>query len=100
MLPGLSNLSAEGVISRLSLLKAHNARGAHIYIRPAGEHRFSVLDDLNSDSVAQLTGDGLEPCAVIETIRRNPSAIPSPCSRSPYSRRQHQLWRTANSRQS
>jgi len=34
MLPGLSNLSAEGVISRLSLLKAHNARGAHIYIRP------------------------------------------------------------------
>jgi len=71
MLPGLSNLSAEGVISRLSLLKAHNARGAHIYIRPAGEHRFSVLDDLNSDSVAQLTGDGLEPCAVIETSLGN-----------------------------
>jgi hypothetical protein len=67
MLPGLSNLSAEGVVSRLSLLKAHNARGAHIYIRPAGEHRFTVLDDLNSDSVARLTGDGLEPCAVVET---------------------------------
>jgi len=45
MLPVYPNLSAEGVISRLSLLKAHNARGAHIYIRPAGEHRFSVLDD-------------------------------------------------------
>jgi len=71
MLPGLSNLSAEGVISRLSLLKAHNARGAHIYIRPAGEHRFTVLDDLNSDSVARLTGDGLEPCAVIETSLGN-----------------------------
>ena len=71
MLPGLSNLSAEGVLSRLSLLKAHNARGAHIYIRPAGEHRFSVLDDLNSDSVAQLTGDGLEPCAVVETSLGN-----------------------------
>jgi hypothetical protein len=71
MLPGLSNLSAEGVISRLSLLKAHNARGAHIYIRPAGEHRFSVLDDLNSDSVARLTGDGLEPCAVVETSLGN-----------------------------
>ena len=31
MLPGLSNLPAAGVLSRLPLLKAHNARGAHIY---------------------------------------------------------------------
>jgi len=71
MLPGLSNLPAEGVLSRLPLLKAHNARGAHIYIRPAGEHRFTVLDDLNSDSVARLAGDGLEPCAVVETSPGN-----------------------------
>jgi hypothetical protein len=71
MLPGLSNLSTEGVLYRLSLLKAHNARGAHIYIRPAEEHRFTVLDDLNSDSVAQLIGDGLEPCAVVETSLGN-----------------------------
>ena len=71
MLPGLSNLPAEGVLSRLALLKAHNARGAHIYIRPAEEHRFTVLDDLNSDSVARLTGDGLEPCAVVETSLGN-----------------------------
>jgi len=71
MLPGLSNLSAESVLSRLALLKAHNALGAHIYIRPAGEHRFTVLDDLNSDSVARLAGDGLEPCAVVETSLGN-----------------------------
>jgi hypothetical protein len=71
MLPGLSNLSAESVLSRLSLLKAHNARGAHIYIRPVGEHRYTVLDDLNSDSVARLAGDGLEPCAVVETSLGN-----------------------------
>jgi hypothetical protein len=71
MLPGLSNLPAAGVFSRLPLLKAHNAREAHIYIRPAGEHRFTVLDDLNSDSVAQLAGDGLEPCAVVETSLGN-----------------------------
>jgi len=71
MLPGLSNLTVAGVFSRLPLLKAHNARGAHIYIRPAGEHRFTVLDDLNSDSVAQLAGDGLEPCAVVETSLGN-----------------------------
>jgi hypothetical protein len=71
MLPGLSNLPAEGVLSRLALLKAHNARGAHIYIRPAGEHCFTVLDDLNLDSVSRLTGDGLEPCATVETSLGN-----------------------------
>ncbi len=71
MLPGLSNLAADGVLSRLPLLKAHNARGAHIYIRPAGEHRFTVLDDLNSDSIAQLACDGFEPCAVVETSLGN-----------------------------
>lgn len=71
MLPGQSNLPADGVLSRLALLKAHNARGAHIYVRPTGEHRFTVLDDLNLDSVARLTGDGLEPCAVVETSLGN-----------------------------
>jgi hypothetical protein len=71
MLPGLSNLTAADVLSRLPLLKAHNARGAHIYIRPTGEHRFTVLDDLNSDSVARLAGDGLEPCAMVETSLGN-----------------------------
>jgi hypothetical protein len=71
MLPGLSHLSAEDVLSRLSLLKAHNVRGAHIYIRPAGEHCFTVLDDLAADSVARLTGDGFESCAVVETSPGN-----------------------------
>ncbi len=71
MLPGLSHLTAAGVFSRLLLLKAHNARGAHIYIRPSSEHRFTVLDDLNTDSLARLACDGLEPCAVIETSLGN-----------------------------
>jgi hypothetical protein len=71
MLPGLSNLSAEGVPSRLALLKAHNARGSHIYIRPAGEHRFTVLDDLNQNGVDRLADDGYEPCAVVETSLGN-----------------------------
>ncbi len=71
MLPGLSNLTAANVFSRLALLKAHNARGAHIYIRPSGEHRYTILDDLTADSVARLAGDGLEPCAVVETSLGN-----------------------------
>jgi RepB DNA-primase from phage plasmid len=71
MLPGLSNLPAHLIMSRLPLLKAHNRRGAHIYIRPSGEHRFTVLDDLNQTSIARLTGDDFEPCAVVETSAGN-----------------------------
>ena len=71
MLPGLANLVASGVMARIPLLKAHNARSAHIYIRPAEEHRYTVLDDLSSESVARLIADGCEPCAVVETSSGN-----------------------------
>jgi hypothetical protein len=71
MLPGLTNLSAANVLSRLPLLKAHNVKGAHIYIRPSGEHRYTILDDLNQDSLERLNADGYEPCAVVETSPSN-----------------------------
>src|SRR5438270_4144593 len=71
MLPGLSDLPAHLVMSRLPLLKAHNSHGAHIYIRPSGAHRFTVLDDLNQSSIDRLTADDLEPCAVVETSAGN-----------------------------
>src|SRR5580658_3732411 len=71
MLPGLSNLPARLVVSRLPLLKVHNRRGAHIYVRPSGAHRFTILDDLNQSSINQLTADDLEPCAVVETSEGN-----------------------------
>jgi hypothetical protein len=45
MLPGLDAIPAAATIDRLALLKYRNARGSHIYIRPSGEHRFTVLDD-------------------------------------------------------
>jgi hypothetical protein len=71
MLPCLANLAASGVMSRIPLLKAQNARGAHIYIRPAGEHRYTILDDLATESVERLSVDGYEPCAVVETSLGN-----------------------------
>jgi hypothetical protein len=43
MLPGLDGISAAAILDRLSLLKYRNAHGSHIYIRPAGEHRFSTF---------------------------------------------------------
>jgi hypothetical protein len=71
MLPGLANHPAQTVLARIPLLKAHNAQSAHIYIRPAGEHRFTVLDDLSAEAVQRLAADGYEPCAVVETSSGN-----------------------------
>ncbi|MCU1226234.1 MAG: traI protein helicase [Edaphobacter sp.] len=71
MLPGLDSIPAAAVLDQLSLLKHRNARGSHIYVRPSGEHRFTVLDDLNESTLARLSADGFNPCAVIETSTGN-----------------------------
>jgi hypothetical protein len=71
MLPNLDGIPAAAVLDRLALLKYRNVRGSHIYIRPSGEHRFTVLDDLNETSLARLTADGFIPCAVVETCAGN-----------------------------
>ncbi len=68
---GFAALSASQVISRVPLLKWHNAHGAHVYIRPAGKHRFTVLDDLNQNFIDRMLADGCEPCAVVETSPAN-----------------------------
>jgi hypothetical protein len=83
MLPGLDGIPGAKVLARLALLKYHNARGSHIYIRPSGEHRFTVLDDLNEASLTRISEDGFNPCAVVETSTGNfqawlkhPSVLP------------------------
>ena len=53
MLPGLDGIPRDAVIGRLALLKYRNLRGSHIYIRPSGEHRYTVLDDLSQISLAR-----------------------------------------------
>ena len=71
MLPRQAGLSSDMVLSRVAMLKAHNGRGAHIYIRPSGEHRFTVLDDLNIDAARKMSADGYAPCALVETSPGN-----------------------------
>jgi RepB DNA-primase N-terminal domain len=85
MLPGLDNIPAAAVLERLPLLKYRNAHGSHIYIRPSGEHRFTVLDDLNETKLARLVSDGFNPCGVVETSAGNfqvwlkhPAVLPKP----------------------
>jgi len=71
MLPGLNNIPAAAVLDRLSLLKRHNHHGAHIYFRPSGEHRFTILDDLDQSALTRISADGFDPCAVIQTSPGN-----------------------------
>ena len=42
MLPGFDAIAGSAVLERLSLFKYRNARGSHIYLRPSGEHRYTV----------------------------------------------------------
>ena len=71
MLPRLAGIPAAEVLDRLPLIKYRNVRGCHIYIRPSGEHRFTVLDDLDEAALTQLSKDGFDPCAVVETSAGN-----------------------------
>ncbi len=71
MLPGLDAIPASAVLDKLQLLKFRNARGSHIYLRPSGEHRYTVLDDLDQTKLALLAADGFEPCVVVETSKGN-----------------------------
>ena len=71
MFPRMEGLSASQCMSRLRYLKYRNAKGAHIYFRPSGQRRFTLLDDLNQAAISNLISEGFEPCAVIETSPGN-----------------------------
>jgi len=63
--------SAADVVQSLPWLKRMNARGNHIYIRPAGEHGLVMVDDLNSEKLAKMKAEGFAPAATIETSPGN-----------------------------
>lgn len=59
------------VLEHLPWLRAMNARGRHIYIRPAREHGLVMIDDVCEKQVARLSGDSLAPACVVETSPAN-----------------------------
>jgi DNA primase RepB-like protein len=48
-----------------------NGKGAHIYIRPAGTHSLSLIDDLTADAIERMKAEGFEPAVVVETSPNN-----------------------------
>ena len=71
MLPGHDALTIEEVLKRLPFLRHRNSRGEHIYVRPAGEHACTLLDDLDAKTIDLLGREGFTPAAVVETSPKN-----------------------------
>jgi hypothetical protein len=63
--------SAKEVIKALAWLRHENGAGAHVYVRPAGAHALTLVDDLDEKGVHRLVAEGYEPALVVETSRGN-----------------------------
>ena len=59
------------LIDSLSWLRWQNSQGRNIYVRPAGEHHLSLVDDLTADSVLRMKKEGYAPSVVVETSPGN-----------------------------
>jgi hypothetical protein len=52
-------------------LRLKNGHGRNIYIRPSGEHRLTLLDDIGWRTVGRLKEEGFEPAVIVETSPGN-----------------------------
>lgn len=52
-------------------LKFKNMKGFNIYIRPAGEHGLTLVDDLKDTTVDKMKATGFQPAVVVETSPNN-----------------------------
>jgi hypothetical protein len=69
MLPRVWDLDT--LLRSVSWLRLKNAEGRHIYIRPAGEHSLSLVDDASIQVVERLKSEGFAPAVVVETSLGN-----------------------------
>ncbi len=76
MLPDLNGLTAKEVLAMVDQLKAYNARGENIYIRPSVREREALVmvDDLTPATVERLKADGLAPAVIVESSPGNVQA--------------------------
>src|SRR5215471_16400496 len=63
--------AALDIETTIKWLRHENAKGAHIYVRPAGLHALSLIDDLSAEAIERMKAEGFEPAAVVETSPNN-----------------------------
>ncbi len=59
--------SADEIVAGIGWLKAMNAQGSDISVRPAESSGLVLVDDLSARALKELARDGLTPAAVTET---------------------------------
>ena len=59
------------VLKSIPWLRAKNAEGAAIYVRPKDEHQYSLVDDLSAEAVKQMRTEGFTPAVGVETSQAN-----------------------------
>jgi hypothetical protein len=59
------------VLDSLSWLRWQNSQGRNVFIRPAGEHPLSLIDDLTTIAVRRMKESGFTPALVVETSPGN-----------------------------
>jgi hypothetical protein len=59
------------VLKSLLWLRRENLNRGHIYVRPAGLHQLSLVDDLRAAALARMKAEGFEPAVVVETSPGN-----------------------------
>src|SRR6202158_3795481 len=63
--------AATEIEEAIKWLRHENAKGAHIYVRPAGLHALSLIDDLSAEAIERMKAEGFEPAVVVETSPNN-----------------------------
>src|SRR4029077_9067146 len=62
---------AREIEATIKWLRHENAKGSHIYVRPAGTHSLSLIDDLSAEATGRMKVEGFEPAVVVETSPNN-----------------------------
>lgn len=63
--------SKETLLKSIAWLRFENLQGRNIYIRPAGTHSLSLIDDINAGAIKKMRETGFAPAVVIETSPNN-----------------------------
>ena len=67
----LRSWDADTLLRSTPWLKLENMGGRNIYIRPSGEHHFSLVDDVTASNIERMKSSGFQPAVVVETSPGN-----------------------------
>ena len=62
---------AEHVLNSIAWMRLQNLNGRNIYVRPAGEHNLTLIDDLKASSLRDMAAVGFQPALIVETSPNN-----------------------------